>query len=195
LKPDKAKVDAVGPDSFLVHVITSKGPFDVKIHRDWSPKGADHLYFLFSNGYYDGIRFYRVIQGFMAQFGAAGDTAIGHRWGERTIMADPVKKSNTRGMLTYAMRGSDYNSRSTQLFINFGNNGNLDGVGFAPVGEVVTGMAAVDSLYNGYGEGFPQGQGPDQGRLSNEGNAYLIKEFPKLDFIKTARVKEEWKKK
>ncbi len=195
MNPDAKKVDVAGPDSFMVHVITSKGTFDVKVHRDWAPKGADHLYFLLTNGFYDNVRFYRVLQGFMAQFGAAGDTAIAHRWGMRTIGADPVKHSNTRGTLTYAMGGSP-DTRSTQLFINTVNNARLDEIGFAPLGEVTSGMAVVDSLYNQYGEGADSGgRGPAQGSIGTEGNAYLIREFPKLDYILTARVKEEWKKK
>ncbi len=192
LHPDSAKAKAVGPDSFVVHVVTSKGPFDVKIHRDWSPRGSDHLYYLVSNGFYDGIRFYRVIGGFMAQFGAASDTAVGHIWGNWAIQDDPVKHSNTRGTLSFATRGP--NTRSTQLFINYGANSNLDGMGFSPLGEVTTGMGVVDSLYNGYGEGAPNGRGPDQGQLGREGNAYLVREFPQLDYIVTARVAQEWKK-
>jgi peptidyl-prolyl cis-trans isomerase A (cyclophilin A) len=193
LKPDAAKVDAAGPDSFAVHVVTSKGPFDLKIHRNWAPKGSDRLYYLISNNYYDGIRFYRVLSGFMAQFGAAGDTAVGRVWSERRITDDPVTHSNTRGTLTFATAGPD--TRTTQLFINYGSNAMLDGQHFAPLGEVTSGMPVVDSLYNGYGEGAPQGHGPDQGQLGHEGNAYLIREFPKLDYIVTARVTEEWKKK
>jgi peptidyl-prolyl cis-trans isomerase A (cyclophilin A) len=193
LKPDPAKVDVVGPDSFAVHFVTSRGAFDVKVRRAWSPKGSDHLYYLVSNGFYDGIRFYRVIDGFMAQFGAAGDTAVGHVWGERRIADEPVKHGNTRGTLTYA-KTSAPNSRSTQLFINYRDNAQLDGMGFSPLGEVTIGMAVVDSLYHEYGEGAPSGRGPDQGQLGREGNAYLVREFPKLDYIVTARVSEEWKK-
>jgi peptidyl-prolyl cis-trans isomerase A (cyclophilin A) len=193
LHPDPAKIAAPGPDSFAVHVVTSRGPFDLKVRRGWSPKGADRLYYLFSNGYYDGIRFYRVIDGFMAQFGAAGDTAVASVWRDLRLADDPVRQANTRGRLTFATAGPD--TRTTQLFINYGNNAQLDKMGFSPVGEVTNGMSVVDSLYGGYGEGAPQGRGPDQGRLGREGNAYLVREFPKLDYIMTARVSEEWKKK
>jgi peptidyl-prolyl cis-trans isomerase A (cyclophilin A) len=184
--PDMAKVQAVGPDSFNVKVITSKGEFVVRIRRNWAPKGSDRLYYLFNAHYYDGVEFYRVIQGFMAQFGFSGDPKISAAWQNRTIPDDPVKKSNTRGMLTFATRGP--NTRTTQLFINYGNNTNLDGMGFAPLGSVISGMAAVDSLYKGYGEA------PDQMAISTNGNAYLKKSFPKLDYIVTARISQEWKK-
>ncbi len=193
LHPDAAKLAAAAPDSFIVHMVTSRGPVDIKIHRDWSPRAADRLYYLVSNGFYDNARFFRVINGFMAQFGFAGDPAITAAWEPRTINDDPVKHSNTRGTVTFA-KTSAPNSRGTQLFINFGNNANLDGVGFPPLGEVTNGMNAVDSLYSGYGEGGDMGgQGPLQGRISKEGNAYLTKAFPKLDYIKSARVSQEWK--
>jgi peptidyl-prolyl cis-trans isomerase A (cyclophilin A) len=191
LHPDSAKVAAVGPDSFMVHVTTSRGAFDIKVHRDWSPKGADRLYYLVSNNFYDGIRFFRVLDGFMAQFGMPGDPSIGRVWSDRGIDDEPVKHSNKRGTLTFATAGP--NSRTTQLFINFRDNTQLDGMGFAPFGEVTSGMKSVDSLYKGYGEGAPDGRGPDQGRIRSEGNAYLAREFPKLDSIVTARVSQEWK--
>ena len=192
LHPDFAKFSAQGPDSFAVHVVTSHGAFDLKIHRNWSPKGADRLYYLFSNNYYDGIRFFRVINGFMAQFGMAGDPAVERAWKDLNLRDEPVTHSNKRGTLTFADAGPD--TRSTQLFINFADNGPLDRSGFTPVGEVTNGMGAVDSLYDGYGEGAPAGHGPDQGRITQEGNAYLAREFPKLDFIVTAHVSQEWKK-
>ena len=192
LHPDAAKLFAQGPDSFTVHMVTSKGAIDFKVHRDWSPKGADRLYYLFSNNYYDGIRFFRVIDGFMAQFGMAGDSAVGHVWRDRPIKDDPVKHSNKRGTLTFADAGPD--TRSTQLFFNFRDNAQLDGAGFSPVGEVTNGMTSVDSLNHDYGEGAPGGRGPDQGRIMMEGNAYLIREFPRLDYIVSTHVTEEWKK-
>jgi peptidyl-prolyl cis-trans isomerase A (cyclophilin A) len=192
LHPDAAKLAAAGPDSFTVHVVTSRGKFDMMIHRSWSPKGSDRLYYLFSNYYYDGIRFFRVLNGFMAQFGSSGDPAVAKVWRDLNIGDDPVTQSNTRGRLTFAMGGP--NTRTTQLFINFGNNSQLDGTGFPPVGEVTNGMAVVDSLYNAYGEGAEMGgRGPSQTRLGTEGNAYLNKDFPKLDYIVTARVSKEWK--
>ena len=193
LTPDSAKLNATGPDSFVVRFTTSRGSFDVKVHRAWAPRGADRLYYLAANGFFDGVRFYRVISGFMAQFGAHGNPDVARGWDGRNLLDEPVKHSNVRGTLTYAMGGP--NSRTTQLFINFANNARLDGMGFSPVGAVVTGMPVVDSLYSGYGEGAPSGQGPDQGRLGSEGNAYLMREFPKLDSIVAATVTGEWKKK
>ncbi len=193
ITPDPAKLSAVDPDSFVVRFTTSRGSFDVKVHRAWAPRGADRLYYLASNGFFDGVRFYRVVSGFMAQFGAHGNPEVARGWDGRRILDDPVKHSNVRGTLTFATGGP--NTRTTQLFINYVNNARLDGMGFSPVGAVVTGMPIVDSLYSGYGEGPPGGQGPDQGRLGSEGNAYLIRDFPKLDSIVTASVTREWKKK
>jgi peptidyl-prolyl cis-trans isomerase A (cyclophilin A) len=193
LHPDAAKLAAAAPDSFLVHMVTSKGPIDLKIHRDWAPIGVDRLYYLVSNGFYDGIRFYRVIDGFMAQFGAAGDTAVARAWADRTIKDDLVKHPNTRGTITFA-KTSAPDSRGTQLFINYRDNSQLDGMSFAPLGEVTAGMAVADSLFNGYGEGPPGGHGPDQGELRAEGNAYLRQHYARLDSIVTAKVSQEWKK-
>lgn len=192
LHPNVAKFAAQGPDSFAVHVVTSRGAFDLTVHRKWSPKAADRLYYLFSNNYYDGIRFFRVISGFMAQFGMAGDTGVERVWKDLNLSDEPVTHSNKRGTLTFADAGPD--TRSTQLFINYRDNSPLDKSGFTPVGEVTNGMSVVDSLYSGYGEGAPAGQGPDQGRITAEGNAYLMREFPKLDYIVTAHVSQEWRK-
>jgi peptidyl-prolyl cis-trans isomerase A (cyclophilin A) len=169
-----------------VHFVTSRGAFDVTVHRSWSPKGADRLYYLFSNDYYDGIRFFRVIGGFMAQFGMSGNPDVQRIWKDLDLSDEPVKHGNARGTLTFADAGP--NTRSTQLFINFGNNASLDHGGFTPLGAVTNGMSVVDSLYTGYGEA------PDQGRIGAEGNAYLMREFPKLDYIVTAHVSQEWKK-
>jgi peptidyl-prolyl cis-trans isomerase A (cyclophilin A) len=191
--PNAATLAAPGPDSFTVRFTTSRGSFDVKVHRDWAPLGADRLYHLVGAGFYDGVRFYRVISGFMAQFGSHGDPAVEQAWHDLAIADDPVRHRNERGAVTFANAGP--NTRSTQLFINFTNNNQLDKIGFAPIGEVVNGMAVVDSLYNGYGEGAPGGQGPDQGRIAREGNTYLTAQFPKLDYIVSARLVEEWGKK
>ncbi|MFI5310946.1 MAG: peptidylprolyl isomerase [Gemmatimonadales bacterium] len=193
LSPDTAKLNAAGPDSFVVTFTTSKGAFDVMVHRAWSPRGADRVHYLASNGFFEGVRFYRVISGFMAQFGAKGVPAVDAAWNNLRLLDDAVKHSNTRGTLTFATSGP--NSRTTQLFINFGNNANLDGMGFSPLGQVKgNGMKVVDSLFAGYGEGAPGGQGPDQGRIGSEGNAYLARDFSKLDSIVTAKVGAEWKK-
>ena len=191
LTPDPAKLDAAGPDSFTVRFSTSRGDFDVIVHRAWAPRGADRLHYLAANGFYDGVRFYRVIDGFMAQFGAHGNPAVARTWESLRIADDPVRQSNTRGVVTYATSGAD--SRTTQLFINFGNNAQLDGIGFAPVGRVAKGMSVVDALFNGYGEAAPEGNGPIQARIAGEGNTYLQREFPKLDSIVTARVTKEWR--
>lgn len=189
LTPDSAKLNAAAPDSFVVTFTTSKGPFDVKVHRAWAPHGADRLYYLVANGFFEGARFYRVMPGFMAQFGANGKPAVDAAWENRVIPDDPVKHSNTRGILTFAARSSP-NSRSTHLFINYANNAQLDGMAFAPLGQVLgEGMKTVDAVFPGYGET------PDQGRIASEGNAYLARDFPKLDSIVSTKIAAEWKKK
>jgi peptidyl-prolyl cis-trans isomerase A (cyclophilin A) len=185
---EPAKLDVTAPDTFVVDFDTSKGAFAIEVHRAWAPKGADRFYNLASNGYYDGVRFFRVISGFMAQFGINGDPAVSAAWKEAPIDDDEVTQSNTRGMVTFAMRGPD--TRTTQLFINYADNTRLDRMGFAPFGKVIEGMDVVDALYAEYGEGAPRGRGPDQERMQKEGNAYLEAEFPKLDWIKTAKVRK-----
>ena len=131
----------------------------VEVHRDWAPNGADRFYNLVKNGFYNDARFFRVIDGFMVQFGINGDPKISAVWRDANIKDDPVKQSNTRGMITFATAGP--NTRTTQVFINFGDNAGLDGQGFSPFGKVVSGMDVVDSLYAGYGEGAPNGHGPE----------------------------------
>jgi peptidyl-prolyl cis-trans isomerase A (cyclophilin A) len=174
------------PATYKVRFDTSKGPFVVEIHRDWAPNGADRFYNLVKNGFFDDARFFRVISGFMVQFGINKDPKISAPWRAAQIKDDPVKQSNKRGYITFATAGP--NSRTSQVFINFGDNAGLDSQGFAPFGQVVSGMNVVDSLYNGYGEGAPRGKGPDQGRIQAEGNTYLNAEFPRLDFIKSATI-------
>ncbi len=174
------------PDSFRVRFATTKGDFVVAVHRAWAPLGADRFYNLVRGGFYDGVRFFRVIPGFMAQFGIHGDTALTAAWRPRLIPDDPVRRTNGRGMVTYATAGPG--TRTTQIFINFGDNNRLDASGFAPFGQVVEGMEVVDALYGGYGEGAPNGRGPDQYRLNVEGEKYLARQFPKLDKIKKATV-------
>jgi peptidyl-prolyl cis-trans isomerase A (cyclophilin A) len=188
--PDPARLSQRGPDSFTIRVVTSRGSFELKAHRDWAPHGADRLYYLARAHYYDSVRFFRVVDKFVAQFGLNGDTTVSRAWRDRRIDDDSVVRSNVRGTLTYAAGGK--NTRTVQLFINYKDNSRLDTLGFAVVAQVVRGMDVVDSLYKGYGEGPPRGKGPDQGRIAREGNAYLRKEFPQLDFIITARVGEEW---
>jgi len=174
------------PDRFRVRFETTKGPFVVEVTRAWAPRGADRFYGLVKAGYYDDVAFFRVIPGFMVQFGIHGDPRVNEAWRAARIPDDPVAQSNKRGMVTYAMAGPD--TRTTQLFVNFKDNAFLDPQGFPPFGRVVEGMAVVDSLYSGYGEGAPQGMGPDQGRVQQEGNAYLRASFPRLDYVKTARL-------
>jgi peptidyl-prolyl cis-trans isomerase A (cyclophilin A) len=179
---------AAAPDSFRVRFETTAGVFVVDVHRAWAPRGADRFYRLVRAHYYDGNRFFRVLPGFVVQFGIAGDPAVSARWRGRPIQDDPVLKGNKRGTLAYAAAGP--NTRTTQVFVNLTDNDRLDGMGFAAFGEVVEGMAVVDSLYSGYGEGAPRGAGPDQGMIQRRGNAYLEESFPKLDAIKTARIVE-----
>jgi cyclophilin family peptidyl-prolyl cis-trans isomerase len=174
------------PATYKANIDTSKGTFVITAHRDWAPNGADRFYNLVKNGFYDDVRFFRVIPGFMAQFGIHGDPSVASAWRPAQIKDDPVKQSNKRGFVTFATAGP--NTRTTQLFVNFGDNAGLDKQGFAPFGEVTSGMDVVDKIYSGYGEGAPRGKGPDQGRTQGEGNAYLSKEFPRLDYIKAATI-------
>ena len=184
-----AALRETAPATYKARFDTSKGPFVVEVQRDWAPNGADRFYNLVKNGFYDGVRFFRVIEGFMVQFGINGDPKVSAVWREARIPDDPVKQSNRRGFITYAMAGP--NTRTSQVFINFGDNSALDRQGFAPFGQVIGGgMKVVDSLYNGYGEGAPRGNGPDQGRLQMEGNAYLAKNFPRMDFVKKATIEK-----
>ncbi len=175
------------PDRFLVRFETTKGPFVVEVIRAWAPRGADRFFNLVKAGFFDDVTFFRVISRFMVQFGIHGKPEVAAAWKEATLPDDPVKESNRRGTMTYATAGP--NTRTSQIFINFKDNAGLDGQGFAPFGKVVEGMSVVDSLHAGYGEGAPQGAGPDQGRAQMEGNAYFRREFPKLDYVKTARIK------
>ena len=183
---DPSRATERAPDKFRVAFETTKGRFVVEVTRAWAPRGADRFFNLVRARYYDDVAFFRVIERFMVQFGIHGDPAVSAAWRDARIPDDPVTQSNLRGMVTYATAGPG--TRTTQLFVNFGNNSGLDGQGFAPFGRVVEGLSVVDSLYSGYGEGAPSGVGPDQGRAQAEGNRYLRGAFPKLDFVKTARV-------
>ncbi len=174
------------PPTYRVKFDTSKGSFVVEVHRNWAPLGADRFYNLVKNGFYDNARFFRVISGFMVQFGINGDPRVSAVWRHARIKDDPVRQSNRRGFISFATAGP--NTRTTQVFINYGDNSGLDGQGFAPFGRVVTGMKVVDKLYSGYGEGAPAGPGPDQSRLQTGGNAYLLRHFARLDYIKKATI-------
>jgi peptidyl-prolyl cis-trans isomerase A (cyclophilin A) len=183
-----AALNEQAPAVYKAKFDTSKGAFVIEVHRDWAPNGADRFYNLIKNGFYDNARFFRVISGFMVQFGINGDPRVSAVWREARIKDDPVRQSNKRGLITFATAGP--NTRTTQVFINFADNNGLDRQGFAPFGQVVSGMNVVDSLYSGYGEGAPGGSGPEQGRIQQEGNNYLTKEFNKLDYIKKATIQQ-----
>ncbi len=178
-----AALNEKAPDVYKAKLDSSAGPIVIEVHRDWAPLGADRFYNLVKNGYYDDVRFFRVLEGFMAQFGMNGDPALQSVWGSATFKDDPVKESNKRGYVTFAKSAAP-NSRSVQLFINFADNTPLDAQGFAPIGKVVSGMNAVDKLYTGYG----RDNVPDQGKITAQGNKYLMAEYPKLDYIKKATI-------
>ncbi len=183
---DPSKLTAKAPDDFKVVFDTSKGKITIEVTRSLAPLGADRFYNLVQSGYFTGVEFFRVVPGFMCQFGIHGDPAVSAKWNQANIADDPVKGSNTRGTITFATAGP--NTRTTQLFINFGDNAGLDSQGFAPFGKVTDGMGVVDKIDGEYGDGPPSGTGPDQGRIQAEGNAYLKKDFPNLDYIKSATI-------
>jgi len=174
------------PATFKAKFITTKGDFVVEVTRAWAPLGADRFYNLVKNHYFEGAAFFRVLPGFVAQFGLNAKPEVSRAWASANIKDDPVTQSNLTGYLTFATAGP--NTRTTQLFINLADNQNLDRMGFSPFGKVVQGMDVVQQFYSGYGEGAPGGNGPDQGRIRNEGKAYLDKNFPLLDSIKTGVV-------
>lgn len=180
LDPASPQMHATAPASFRARFETSAGTFTVEVTRAWAPLGADRLYNLVRNGFFDGGRFFRIVPGFVVQFGLPGDPAVATQWRMATIPDDPVAQHNTRGTLTFATAGPA--TRTTQLFINLGNNNRLDDQGFSPLGRVVDGMDVVDRLYSGYGEQ------PDQGAIQMRGNAYLRAEFPRLDSIAHATI-------
>jgi len=175
-------------DVYKVKFDTSQGTFEIEVHRDWAPNGADRFYNLVKNGFYNDTRFFRVIKGFMVQFGINGNPKISQVWRNANVADDPVEESNLRGFVTFATAGP--NTRTTQVFINYGDNPSLDGQGFAPFGKVISGLDVVQHLYSNYGEGAPRGEGPDQSRVQTEGNAYLQKNFPQLDYIKKATIEK-----
>ena len=186
LAPKKA--DAQAPDTYKVRFSTTKGEVMIQVHREWAPEGADRFFNLVKIGYFTDISFFRAIKRFMVQFGIHGEPAVNQKWRSARIKDDPVVHTNSRGTLTFATSGK--NSRTTQVFINFKDNLMLDKMGFAPFGEVISGMEVVDSLYQGYGEGHPKGRGPNQGKLQGGGNAYLRENFPKLDYLESAEIVE-----
>ena len=181
------------PAKYEVLLETTKGNVLIEVHRDWAPFGADRFYNLVKVGYFTDVAFFRVIGGFMAQFGMHGDPSINNAWKRSTITDDPVRESNKRGFVSFAKTNAP-NSRSTQLFINYKNNTMLDSMVFAPIGQVVDepgkgeGMSAIDKLYSEYGEGAPRGRGPSQMKIGQQGNTYLKSEYPNLDYIKAAHI-------
>ena len=188
LNPKNATETA--PEKYEVLFETTQGNIVIEVQRSWAPLGADRFYNLVKMGYFTDIAFFRAIQGFMTQFGIHGDPKVAKMWRNARIQDDPVTQSNMRGYITFATSGK--NSRTTQLFINTNNNNNLDAMGFAPFGMVSEtkggGMKVMDSLFMGYGEGAPRGRGPNQMYIQQQGNPYLKDKFPKLDYIKSARL-------
>ena len=175
---DAAEWPETAPDVFKVTFDTSKGPFVVEAHKEWAPLGVQRFYDLVRQGIFNDAYFFRVVPGFVVQFGIPGDPALAAKWQNNRIQDDPVKHSNKPGTLTFATSGP--NSRTSQLFINYGNNANLDGMGFAAFGEVIQGKDIVKAITAEYGER------PNQGMIQAQGNAYLKQAFPRMDYIKTA---------
>ena len=190
LDPDPDALGAPAPDSFRVAFATSAGPFQMTAHRAWSPAGVDRFHYLVRHGFYDGTCFFRVVEGFVAQFGLAGQPAVDAVWQDRGLPDEPVRRPNERGRVAFARSSPE--SRTTQLFINLTGNPRLDtltynGVtGFPPIGEVTRGMDVVDRLYAGYGEA------PQQDAIRAAGHAYLQRQFPKLDCVTSAQITETW---
>lgn len=180
LHPDRLTAEA--PAQFDAVFDTTKGAFTVRVHRAWAPHGADRFYELVRNGYYDRSKLFRVVRGFVVQFGLSADPKVSHAWVDATIPDDPVQKPNARGTVTFASAGP--NTRTTQVFVNLADNSSLDAQGFAPFGKVVSGMKVVDSLYGGYGDAPTS----HQGEIFDQGNTYLEQNFPRLDAIKTATI-------
>ncbi len=185
-----ASLKEQSPAAYNVRFETSAGVFVAHVEREWAPKAADRFFNLVKNGFYDGVRFYRSVPNFMAQFGLHGDPTLTALWSRQMFSPDPVKHSNKRMTLAFAMGGNPMTA-STQVFLSFRDNSSLDGQGFAAFADIVEGQDVAAKLYTGYGD-MPQrgGRGPDTARIVKEGNAYLEKEFPKLDFIKKATIEK-----
>jgi peptidyl-prolyl cis-trans isomerase A (cyclophilin A) len=173
---------AKAPQRFDATFKTTKGDFTITVHRAWAPRGADRFYNLTKSGFFDGVKFFRVVPGFVVQFGISPDPKVSAAWHDATIADDPVTRHNVRGTVAFAAAGPD--TRTTQVFVNLADNSNLDAGGFAPIGSVTRGMSVVDRLYSGYGEAPTS----HQGEMESQGNAWLDKNFPKLDGIETAAV-------
>lgn len=185
--PSNAYWTTRAPQRFFVRFETTKGAFVIDVHRDWAPRGADRFYQLVQSGFFDDSRFYRVRAGYIVQFGIAGDPAIAQRWRDQRFPDDSVRHTNLRGVVAYAMTGPD--TRTTQIYINLRDNTQLDAQGFSPIGELVRGMDVVDALYAGYGETSGGGmRNGKQAPMFEQGNAYLDRNYPKLDHLRRAVV-------
>jgi peptidyl-prolyl cis-trans isomerase A (cyclophilin A) len=174
------KLTEKAPDQFTVKFVTTAGDFDVQVTRAWAPQGADRFYNLVKHHFFTNASFFRVVQGFVVQFGLSDNPWVNKAWSKATIKDDPVTQSNKKGYLVFATAGP--NTRTTQLFINFADNTGLDRQGFAPFGVITSGMDVVQKIYSGYGEQ------PDQGQITDKGKEYLDAKFPKLDKIKSATI-------
>jgi len=180
------RLTETAPETFRARFETSAGIFVIEVHRPWAPLGADRFYNLVRNGFYDDTRVYRVLDGFMAQFGLNGDPRVNMAWKNAILVDDPVTQSNRRGRVSFAKGGPQ--SRTTEVFVDLRDNTSLDERGFAPFGEVVEGMDVVDGFYAEYGDGPPRGEGPYQAQVQAQGNAYLDASFPELTRIERATV-------
>jgi len=180
---DPSKLKEKAPDTYKAEFETTKGKFAIEVTRSLAPNGADRFYNLVRSGYFTDLAFFRVVPGFMGQFGIHGDPAVSGKWRAANISDDPVKTSNKRGSITFATAGT--NTRTTQLFINFADNAFLDGQGFSPFGKVAEGMDVVDKINS------ESGERPDQGAIQTQGNVYLKKSFPNLDYIKSAKIVQD----
>lgn len=177
-----SKLDAKAPAVFRARFATTKGAFVVTVHRAWAPRGADRFYNLVRARFYDGERLFRVVPGFVVQWGISGYPKVSAAWQSADIRDDPVRRSNTRGAITYATAGP--NTRTTQVFVDLADNASLDARGFAPFGQVTSGMSVLGKLYSGYDDA-PTNAQP---QIAAQGEAFLRKTFPKLDRILTARI-------
>ena len=185
-KTEPKKIE-FAPKVYQVKFATSKGDFILEVHRDWAPMGADRFYELTNAKFFDDSRFFRVLRGFVVQFGLNGDPDVNARWRNLNLVDDPVKQPNTRGTITFATSGPG--TRTTQVFLNLADNSRLlDRQGFSPFGKVIEGMDVVDQMYGGYRDGPPRDSGPDQAKVEAQGTQYLQQHYPKLDYIKTARI-------
>ena len=185
--PSTSRGERTALHEYRVRLDTSKGPIVIAVHRDWAPRGADRFHELVTSGYFDDSRFFRVVKGQWAQFGIAGDPALAARWRTRSIPDDLPKQSNVRGRVAFAFKDPD--GRTAQIYISLRDNSYQDAQGFAPFGEVVEGMDVADALNSEYGENSGGGiRAGKQQPLFDGGNAYLDREYPRLDRLLKARV-------